>query len=282
MEIRPALTSSVRESRLLSRPLEHEPFGSRFEGYFFVGGPLGGKPELAYAANMIIPAKFGSTVDLLGCVAQTPEPRGECLSFVVAGEELVTFADGNTKPMAFYQRCLIERGQPDTPHVIKGQAVAVTGFLHQTRNSITRTPRTEVKALSVLPIERHSSDLIRDVGQGLRLRNGFQRVVLSGRAGADAQRGFVEQTAVLNVSLAVSHPERTEVNWVDVCKYGAGTELSIARGQLVVVEGRIWNRSKIVASGSRTTFTAVEAAHLFVAQGPVFRRRDLPAFAITS
>ncbi|MBZ9752182.1 hypothetical protein GO986_12385 [Deinococcus sp. HMF7620] len=230
---------------------------------------------------MILPAKFGSMVDLIGCVAQMPEPRGDCLSFVVAGEELVTFADGNTKPMAFYQRCLIERSHLDAVHVIKGQALTVAGFLHQTRNTITRAPRTEVKILNVMPIERHASDLVRDVGQGFRLRNGFQRVVLSGRAGADAQRGFVDHTAVLNVSLAVSHPERAEVNWVDVCKYGDGSDVTIARGQLVGVEGRIWNRNKILASGARTTFTAVEAAHIFVAQGKVNRRTDLPALTVT-
>lgn len=34
-------------------------------------------------------AEFGSVVDLIGCVARSPEPRGDCLAFVVAGEELV-------------------------------------------------------------------------------------------------------------------------------------------------------------------------------------------------
>ncbi|GAA5512287.1 single-stranded DNA-binding protein [Deinococcus carri] len=212
-------------------------------------------------------AEFGSVVDLIGCVARSPEPRGDCLAFVVAGEELVRFSDGNVREMAFYQRCLIDRNSPDVGSVLKGAAVAATGRLWQTRNSMTQKCRVEVKVSRVLQIERPASDLIRDGGGGYRLRNGYQQVLVSGRAGGAAQHGLIENnTELMNVSLAVPDPIRDEVHWVDVCSYGSLALTNVVKGQRVVVQGRLWNRVKTLPAGHRHTFTVVEASQVYPSQ----------------
>lgn len=212
-------------------------------------------------------AEFGSAVDLIGCVARSPEPRGDCLAFVVAGEELVQFSDGNVREMAFYQRCLIERHSPYVGNILKGAAVTATGRLWQTRNSITRKSRVEVKVSRVLQIERPVADLIRDGGGGYRLRHGYQQVLVSGRAGGAALRGVIENgTELTSVSLAVPDHTRTEVHWVDVCSYGPLASADVVRGQRVIVRGRLWNRVKTLPAGTRHTFTVVEASQMYAGQ----------------
>lgn len=212
-------------------------------------------------------AEFGSVVDLIGCVARSPEPRGDCLTFVVAGEELVRFSDGNVREMAFYQRCLIERNSPYAGHILKGAPVTASGRLWQTKNSITHKSRVEVKVSRVLQIERSASDLIRDGGGGYRLYNGFQQVLVSGRAGSAAQHGLIENnTELMSVSLAVPDHARAEVHWVDVCSYGSLASTEVARGQRVVVKGRLWNRVKTLPAGQRHTFTVVEANWMYASQ----------------
>lgn len=213
------------------------------------------------------PAEFGSVVDLIGCVAQSPEPRGDCLAFVVAGEELVRFSDGNVREMAFYQRCLIERNSPYAANILKGAPVTASGRLWQTKNSITHKSRVEVRVSRVLQIERPTSDLIRDGGGGYRLRNGYQQVLVSGRAGGAALHGLMENdTELTSVSLAVPDHTRTEVHWVDVCSYGPLTSADVVRGQRVVVRGRLWNRVKTLPAGTRHTFTVVEASQMYAGQ----------------
>lgn len=212
-------------------------------------------------------AEFGSVVDLIGCVARSPEPRGDCLAFVVAGEELVQFSDGNVREMAFYQRCLIERNSPYVGNILKGAAVTATGRLWQTRNSITHKSRVEVKVSRVFQIERPTADLIRDGGGGYRLRHGYQQVLVSGRAGGAALHGLIENdTELMSVSLAVPEHTRTEVHWVDVCSYGPLASADVVRGQRVVVRGRLWNRVKTLPAGGRHTFTVVEASQMYTSQ----------------
>ncbi|MEF2278356.1 hypothetical protein V3W47_08580 [Deinococcus sp. YIM 134068] len=212
-------------------------------------------------------AEFGSVVDLIGCVARSPEPRGDCLAFVVAGEELVCFSDGNVREMAFYQRCLIERNSPYVGNLLKGAAVTATGRLWQTKNSITHKSRVEVKVSCVLRIERPAADLVQDSGGGYRLRSGYQQVLVSGRAGGAAQRGLIENnTELMSVSLAVPDQVREAVHWVDVCSYGPLAAHDIGRGQRVIVRGRLWNRVKTLPAGGRHTFTVVEASWMYASQ----------------
>lgn len=206
-------------------------------------------------------------MDLIGCVARSPEPRGDCLAFVVAGEELVQFSDGNVREMAFYQRCLIERSSPYVGNILKGAAVTATGRLWQTKNSITHKSRVEVKVSRVLQIERPAADLIQDGGGGYRLRNGYQQVLVSGRAGGAAQHGLLENnTELMSVCLAIPDHARGEVHWVDVCSYGPLASTDVVRGQRVIVRGRLWNRAKTLPSGGRHTFTVVEASRVCISQ----------------
>lgn len=206
-------------------------------------------------------------MDLIGCVARSPEPRGDCLAFVVAGEELVCFSDGNVREMAFYQRCLIERNSLYAGNILKGAAVTATGRLWQTKNSITHKSRVEVKVSRVLQIERPAADLVQDGGGGYRLRNGYQQVLVSGRAGGAAQRGLIENnTELMSVSLAVPDQVRDAVHWVDVCSYGPLAAHDIGRGQRVIVRGRLWNRAKTLPAGGRHTFTVVEASQVCTSQ----------------
>lgn len=220
---------------------------------------------------------FGSTVDLIGCVAQPPELRGACLAFVLAGEEDVSFADGGQRQQAFYQRCLIERSHPQAHLVMKGQPLAVAGHIHQTRNSVNRAVRIEVMVEHVTLLTRHATDLILDMGGGVRLRDGHQHVLLFGRAGGEAGRTMVSGTPVLNASIASPHPHRPDPNWLDINYYGAHPNLTVKKGQSVVVSGRLWNRTKVIHTGGRVTFTSVDVHTMTVVP---FRGR--PSGGVTS
>ena len=195
---------------------------------------------------------------LLGAVARLPELRGDQLAFVLAGEETVRLSSGPLREVAFYQRCLIARTSPQAHLVVLGQPLAIRGALQVTRSTASSHNRVEVVAKDVRDIIRPASDLIRDTGGGYRLRRGFQRVVVSGRAGDHAVPLPIPGGQVLAMSLAVPAGRGDQVNWIEVKSYEPMPGTAVTRGQRIVILGRLWNRDRIIGSGRRHTFSVVE------------------------
>lgn len=204
---------------------------------------------------------FGSTVDLIGCVSRPPTRRGNLLTFILAGEEPHGAPTGPHR--AFYQPCLIDQDHPDAPLLTRGRALAVTGHLHQTHNTVSRAARVEVMTERLVPLTRHSTDLILDVGGGLRLRDGHQQVLLWGHLGA-ADWTVTRAGPLLTMSVASPHPHRTAPNWVDVTCRTLHPDVPLRAGQGVLAAGRLVNRASVQRGSGRVTVTSIDARRLDV------------------
>jgi single-strand DNA-binding protein len=229
-----------------------------------------------------------NTVLLIGAITRDPElrytPNGAAvLTLTVAGDSVITDQHGDARGLPWYQRVeLVSRSAEGLFETVKaGHTVLVEGRLdYQSWETETgeRRSKVVVRASRVEPLapSARTEQVITDKIGGFRLIDAVNRATISGNLARDP---VVRQTqnghTVASLTVAVSESWKdAEGNWqqkphyIDVSLWHGLAETAglLAKGDPVLVTGRLTNDSWTDASGQKRNTVKLEAERLELLQ----------------
>jgi single-strand DNA-binding protein len=229
-----------------------------------------------------------NTVLLIGALARDAElrytPNGAAvLSLTVAGDSVVTDANGDARSLPWYQRVeYVSRTAESLFETIKaGHAVLVEGRLdYQSweNEQGERRSKVVVRANRVEPLAQseRTEHVITDKIGGFRLIDAVNRATISGNLARDpVVRHTQNGHSVASVAVAVTESWKdAEGNWqqkphyIDVNLWHglADTAATLKKGDPVLVTGRLTNDSWTDASGQKRSSVKLEAERLELLQ----------------
>jgi len=222
-------------------------------------------------------------VYLVGALARDPElsytPNGTAVCRItVAGEDVVTGADGQVRNLPWYhQVSLLGKPAETVSEQFKaGSVVMVEGSLEQRqwddKETGAKKSLTAIKGLRVEGVQRSESDVVRDNGGGYRLQRALNEAVLVGNLGRDVELRYTSSgDAVAGVAIAVSESWKgkdgnwqEKTHWLDLNLWRELAERAaeFKKGDSLMVTGRIKNEQWTDKEGAKRNSTKVEVTRV--------------------
>nr|2IHF_A Chain A, Single-stranded DNA-binding protein [Thermus aquaticus] len=217
-------------------------------------------------------------VFLIGTLTARPDMRYTpgglaILDLNLAGQDAFTDESGQEREVPWYHRVRLLGRQAEMwgDLLEKGQLIFVEGRLEyrQWEKDGEKKSEVQVRAEFIDPLEGRGRETLEDARGQPRLRRALNQVILMGNLTRDPDLRYTPQgTAVVRLGLAVNErrrgqeEERTHFLEVQAWRELAEWASELAKGDGLLVIGRLVNDSWTSSSGERRFQTRVEALRL--------------------